>query len=112
MVDCGGLLSRRLKRVRALLDHLPSRDGGEESTAKRRCLDRLSERARGLLMGTSATNVSCRGEAPSSAAASLPTPLSSLPGLLTALEDDVIATELAVKVTSVFKRHNKYSVWS
>ncbi|KAL5107227.1 Mediator of RNA polymerase II transcription subunit 14 [Taenia crassiceps] len=82
---------RRLKRVRALLEHL-SRD--EESSmaseAKRRCIDRLPPNDRAMLL--SATS-DC------STTTSFPTVLMpDLSRLLAALQDDVIVNELNVKL--------------
>ncbi|KAL5968490.1 Mediator of RNA polymerase II transcription subunit 14, partial [Taenia solium] len=82
---------RRLKRVRALLEHL-SRDeeSGSASEAKRRCIDRLPPSDRAMLL--SATS-DC------SATASSPMVLMpDLSRLLAALEDDVIVNELNVKL--------------
>lgn len=84
-------MCRRLKRVRALLEHL-SRDeeSGSASEAKRRCIDRLPPNDRAMLL--SATS-DCSATASSSAVL-----MPDLSRLLAALEDDVIVNELNVKV--------------
>ncbi|EUB58559.1 Mediator of RNA polymerase II transcription subunit [Echinococcus granulosus] len=82
---------RRLKRVRALFEHLSRDDeGGLASEAKRRCIDRLPPNDRAMLL--SATSDCSAATSPSTVL------MPDLSRLLAALEDDVIVNELNAKL--------------
>lgn len=90
-------MCRRLKRVRALLEHLSEK--GEEAEnyvneTKRRCIERLPPSDRAVLLATTSDS--------SSLADDNTILMPDLSRLLASLEDDVVVNELTAKARIVY----------
>ncbi len=97
----GGRFGRRLKRVHTLLEHLPER----AVEVKRRCVDRMASRTRGVIerMDTTLSRFTASIHPDPNTSPTLPpnfNPLPGLPALLSSVEDDVVSNELTAKVSN------------